>query len=171
MGSHTVTSSREKLSWQGEEIFLYNVESKVVRWVHEFKSIGDVLRTCGPAHGALAWVAPRFLLPIWFAEDLMDILVCWHLAKGLRSTAPHHPMNKKSLKASSTTTKEESLRAGVYNWGVAEKYRVLEIRSVSLSSCNLRYLRHALNQPIPRFRLQKVPFSPNSLLHFLISTP
>lgn len=48
----------------GEVLILRDLLDKVVAWVNNFKSVGDVAVQYDPGHAALPWAAIRFLLQV-----------------------------------------------------------------------------------------------------------
>ena len=46
----------------GQEIKLWDVLDKIMKWVNRFKSVGDIAVQYDPGHAALPWAAIRFIL-------------------------------------------------------------------------------------------------------------
>lgn len=60
-----------KNRWQykkrnGEIVIIRDVLEKIVRWIDQFKQIGDAAIQYDPVHAALPWAAVRFLIQVLF---------------------------------------------------------------------------------------------------------
>ena len=53
-----------KISFRGDEIVLKDIGMKILRWVDNFKQIGDIVVQYDPVHAALPWAGFRILLKV-----------------------------------------------------------------------------------------------------------
>ena len=53
-----------KISFRGDEIVLRDIGMKILRWVDNFKQIGDIVVQYDPVHAALPWAGFRILLKV-----------------------------------------------------------------------------------------------------------
>ena len=53
-----------KISFRGDEIVLKDIGRKILRWVDNFKQIGDIVVQYDPVHAALPWAGFRILLKV-----------------------------------------------------------------------------------------------------------
>ena len=53
-----------KISFRGDEIILKDIGMKILRWVDNFKQIGDIVVQYDPVHAALPWAGFRILLKV-----------------------------------------------------------------------------------------------------------
>jgi predicted nicotinamide N-methyase len=53
-----------KLPFCEDVIVMNDVAMKILRWVHKFDEIGDIIVQYDPGHAALPWAAFRFLLKV-----------------------------------------------------------------------------------------------------------
>ena len=53
-----------KISFRGDEIVLKDIGMKILRWVDNFKQIGDIVVQYDPAYAALPWAGFRILLKV-----------------------------------------------------------------------------------------------------------
>jgi hypothetical protein len=69
-----------KWKWKkpsGEEIIMRDVLERIMKWIHKFKEVGDVVIQYDPTHAALPWAGVRFLLTIVVNDfDIRAKMVC-----------------------------------------------------------------------------------------------
>jgi len=53
-----------KIPFCGDVIVMNDIAMKILRWVHKFNEIGDIIVQYDPGHTALPWAALRFLLKV-----------------------------------------------------------------------------------------------------------
>ena len=53
-----------KILFRGDEIILKDIGMKILRWVDNFKQIGDIVVQYDPVHAALPWAGFRILLKV-----------------------------------------------------------------------------------------------------------
>ena len=53
-----------KISFRGDEIILKDIGMKILRWMDNFKQIGDIVVQYDPIHAALPWAGFRILLKV-----------------------------------------------------------------------------------------------------------
>ena len=53
-----------KISFRGDEIVLKDIGMEILRWVDNFKQIGDIVVQYDPVHAALPWAGFRILLKV-----------------------------------------------------------------------------------------------------------
>jgi len=53
-----------KITFGDDKIVMKDIAMKVLRWVHKFREIGDIIIQFDPVHAALPWAGFRFLLKV-----------------------------------------------------------------------------------------------------------
>jgi len=53
-----------KIAFGEDKIVMKDIAMKVLRWVHKFREIGDIIIQFDPVHAALPWAGFRFLLKV-----------------------------------------------------------------------------------------------------------
>ena len=48
----------------GQKVIVRDVLTKVAKWIHHFKEVGDIAVQYDPAHASLPWAGVRFLLTV-----------------------------------------------------------------------------------------------------------
>ena len=67
----------------GQEVVLWNVLEKIMKWVNRFKDIGDVAIQYDPGHAALPWAAIRFMLQ----ASVSSVETMSHMLEGVELTS------------------------------------------------------------------------------------
>ncbi|GKT70500.1 ankyrin repeat protein [Colletotrichum tofieldiae] len=126
----------------GKKVIVRDILTKVAKWVHHFKEVGDIAVQYDPGHAALPWAGVRFLLNV-AVGDLDTYSSILERTVDIAEFICRNALIESLLKSVSTAAAEELRRALVKLYATILAY-LAKARSYYRKNTAARVIKHGV---------------------------